>query len=234
LSLSLPFKEEPLRQVPNRQQHDWHRAAVGILTNPNAHGAAMMVAALEVFDPDELMEFTPQTIRLDLTDHFHLQELPVESFSRLMALRTAIFTDLFYSDLPSFIELCNVLGRNPPLANMFDFAVPNEIAWAVAEIDLMDPRDDDNVFSEEIRAYIGEMLKVEGFFSPPALLNYAIMPQVASPAEITEDAQLLPAIVDMDIQRHHEIHQFVASNLKELIDTITPLTGPIELKSLQS
>lgn len=192
-----------------------------------AWGAALYIGALQVMTADELATFEPATIRLELQYEAGIRLIDIDIFGRLMAAITVVSTDLFYQDLPAFIEICNVLTGSPPLANVFDPADSWEMSWAVAEMDLIDPRDEDIEFSEEIRAYMGMMLQQDGFFSPPGILHMVIMPKMSTPQEITTDADLLPALISGDTDRHDDVQEMLVENTKQLLSQIVPITGPI-------
>ena len=195
-----------------------------------AYGAALFVGALQVMDIEELQSFDAKTIRLELQDRLNCKTLPESNLAQLMAIVAATTTDLFYTSLPAFIDLCNILAGNPAPPGLFDPADPFEMSWAVAEVDLVDPRDSREIeFSEEIRAYMGMMLAETGFFSPPAILGMAIMPNIPSPSEITSDAELLPADVASNTERHDEILAMLIENTRQLVSQIEPVIGKIEV-----
>jgi hypothetical protein len=199
-----------------------------LLLNDEAYGASLYVAATQALTPEELASFDPSTIRMELQDTFKCGFIPYENFDRLMAMVTVLSTDLFYQDLGAFIEICNILSGNPPLANVFDPADTYEIAWSLAETDLLDTRDNEIEFSEEIRAYMGMMLQYDGFFSPPNIMKMAIMPTMTQPAEITDDAELLPAIIGNNDMLHQSVREMLLHNTQKLVRQITPITGPLD------
>lgn len=202
--------------------------AAKLLFDDEAYGASLYVAATQVLTTDELATFDPRTIRMELQDTLKCGFIPFENFDRLMAMNTVLSTDLFYQDLDAFIEICNILSGNPSMANVFDPADTYEIAWALAETDLLDTRDNDIEFSEEIRAYMGMMLQYDGFFSPPSIMKMAIMPQMAQPAEITTDAELLPSIIGNNDILHQSVREMLLQNTQKLVSQIEPIVGQLK------
>lgn len=187
----------------------------------------MFVAAREVLELDELLSFDPRTVRLELQDAFGIPRIDYDTFGKLMAMVAVIGTDRFYRDLPAFIDICNILSGQVADVDIWDPADPYEIAWALTETGLLEGRDAEEPFSEEIRAYIGMSLYEHGFFSPPPSLSLAIMPDDArSPADVTADAELLPAIVSADIDRHAELDQMLRENVQELAAQLRPFISP--------
>lgn len=201
-------------------------AAVEILKNEEAYGAALVLAALQFLSLDELLSFDPETVKLELQDASGIPLLDPDNFSRLMAALAVIGTDLFYTNLPAFIDICNLLSGQAADPDVFDPADPYEMAWAIAETELLDKfdGDDEHVFSLEIRSYMGQMLYEHGFLSPPARLSYAIMPDnIATPADLSGEEDMLSAIVATDIARHDEIDAMIANNIAGLANQLRPL-----------
>jgi len=212
--------------APGSATREKMSAAVKVLRDEESYGAALVLAALQFMTLDELLSFDPETVKLELQDASGIQLLDPDNFSRLMASLSVIGTDLFYTDLPSFIDVCNLLSGQAADPDVFDPADPYEMAWAIAETELLDKFDgaNENVFSEEIRYYMGQMLYEHGFFSPPSKLRYAIMPDnIATPADLSGDEEMLSAIVATDIERHEELDAMVASNIAGLAAQIRPL-----------
>lgn len=198
-------------------------AASRLFRNEDAYGSALLLAARTVLSYEELTSFDAETIRLELQTEFSIPLIDNEIIGRLMAMLAAVHTDLFYQSLPSFIEICNVLSGQAASPGLFDPADPYEISWAVTEVGLIDPPDDDTQFSEEIRAYMGFMLHEHGFFSPPNAMAMAIMPDASMvPSQVTDDPELLPTIVQNDIERAAEIDMMLRENVAELAEQMRP------------
>lgn len=128
----------------------------------------------------EFLSWSPKTILMELEEDFGIK-MPQGCFDRLMAGITIATTDLFWSDLRTFIPLCNVLSGSP-ITDEFDPATVTETAWALTEVELlsMDP-DNENQFSEEIRAYIYHACQEEGIMNPPSILLPVIGNNIAAP-----------------------------------------------------
>lgn len=212
----------PIDRPPSLQS-----AAAEVFRLENAYGTALYAAATTVLTPDELLEFSPHTIRLELQDSLQLPEIDNENFGRLMAAISIASTDLFYRDVPSFIEICNIMAGNPPVVGLFDPADAWEVAWAVSESQMLNTGEEDIVFSDEVRSYIGYALDSEGFFSPPPILKMAVMPKKAVPTEITEDAELAAAIVAAEQQRHRDLEEMLIDNTRQMVEQLVKISGPL-------
>jgi len=198
-------------------------AANRLFQDDNAYGAALFVAAREYLELDELLAFDPQTIRLELQQLLSIKEIDNEIFGRLMAMIVIVGTDLFYADWQAFVDLCNVLSGQAASPDVFDPADPYEMSWAVVEAALLAPLETGEAFSEEIRGYMGLSLQEHGFFSAPPPLSMAVMPDdLVSPAEMTDDAEIMSAAVTSDLDRHNEITEMLRENLAELAAQMRP------------
>jgi hypothetical protein len=111
--------------------------------------------------------------------------LPRANLDRLQAAIAVVTTDRFFQSVDRFIEVANVLAGSAARPGVFDPADAVECAWAVAESFLLHPPDADEPepFSDDVRAYVGQVLRSEGFLKPPAILRFALA------ADRTTDAQ---------------------------------------------
>lgn len=211
-------------KAPLPVHSDPNAAIKQLFQSDEAYATSLVAAAMKFLTFDELATFAPATIRLELQDALALKHIDNDIFGRLMAGVVIVTSDLFYKDLPSFIELCNVLSGMPGLVEVFDPADAYEVAWGVAEsmlLDGMDGREDSDEFSEEIRVYMGAVLAEEGFFAPPAFLPMAIFEGVYDPAASFADSEdILPAIVERDIARQQDMQDMMTANMRALISQL--------------
>lgn len=219
MAIKLPFADigrDSSRREKRRQATN--QSFTELFQNPEAHGASLLLGALRIIPFEELIAYHPHTVRLELQDELKVKEIDDDLMSRLFASLTILTTDLFYRNVQSFIEICNVLSGTEPLPGFFDPADSFEMAVAIAQAGIIDPLDgsDDMDFSEEVRGYMGIQLDEEGFISPPRILEMAIMPPKPQPVEVTDDAELLEAVMVADADRHADIETAVAIMLDEI------------------
>ena len=101
----------------------------------------MLVLAVDTYGT-ECTKWTPQTIKAEIEDDFHLK-LPQPNLERLLAAIQLLTTDDFYIALPDFITLCNVLSGGTFDPRHWDPADAVEIAWGVTEALLISPPESD-------------------------------------------------------------------------------------------
>lgn len=202
-----------------------------LLAGDDAYATTLLVLCVdEFFDErdDEgdfaLFSWHPSTIRRELEDR-HGCEIPQGTIDRLMAAITIKKDDSFFQDVTSFIPIANVLAGDTFDPTTFDPADSAECAWAVTEALLLHPPDSDEPFSDDIRAYIGYVLKDEGYVTPPDVLRIAIGGDFSDQVryDFTDDPAMFAGIYDIQRGKTEEIEGIVRDGLRELISQLRGL-----------
>lgn len=210
-------------------------AAVAALNDQDSFATTLFILAVDAFPPDPekgekqspLLEWTPTTIKMEMNQHYGVQlsQLALDKIMAAILIRT---TDLFFRDPFYFIEMCNVLSGDNFEPDEFDPADSIECAWGVTEGLLLNPPDEEDPepFSDEVRAYIGFVLREEGFTSPPGILKIALdadfSPQVA--ATFADDPELFQGIYQAQQGKTDEVESIMKSQLTELAEQLQRLT----------
>ena len=187
----------------------------------------------EYYDPkdptaENCYTWHPATILLEVRDDFGV-ELPRANFDRLMAGIHLVTSDAFYKSPPTFVELCNVLSGGLYDPATWDPADALECAWGITEAMLLSPpdEDDEEPFSQEIRAYIGAALDQEGILNPPDVLRIAIRDGGHNQAARVSRSSTIPrpdaAITRTEAAKVQEINDRIKSNLRMLIGQLEAL-----------
>jgi len=173
----------------------------------------------------EAFEWSPETIALELHDDFQIA-LPKVNHDKIMAGIAVITTDQFWADLPSFIQLCNVLADDEFQPEEFDPADAHEMAWAITEAVLLDePEDLKNLFSDDIRRYIGAVIVEEGLVNPPDILALAIQDTpLEDPLHLSaSDPEMYAAFWDNQNSKSQEIKDMIRRQTMELFQQLEEL-----------
>jgi hypothetical protein len=187
-------------------------------TSPRSYVTVLVALFLDEFGTDGL-KWHPATIKLEVEDTFGIT-LPGPSFDRLMCGIWLLTSDRFYKSAPDFVWACNVLSFSPFEPTEFEPADTMECAWGISEALLLAPPDDrdEEPFSDEIRRYLGAVLRREGIADPPDVLAIAIPAGMADPAGNYADApELAGGIREVAGMRASEINTTVRNNLRELL-----------------
>lgn len=196
-----------------------------LLNDEDTYGTTLLIWALDTFGP-EVVEWHPAVIRRETGEFLHRKLRPA-SFDRLMAAIAVVTTDLFFTNVSMFSSLANALCGDGFRPAEFDPPEAVECAWATTEALLLWPPDDDSeeIFSPDIRKFIGEILKEEGFTQAPDILGIAT--GLDGMSRIRQyhghDPALLARIHARQAQLNAEIRDAVQDGLRDLIDQLERL-----------
>lgn len=165
----------------------------------------------------EALEWAPETIRMQIEEDFNVQ-LPTVNLDKLLAAILVVTSNVFYKDLVSFIQLCNVLSGHELNLEVFDPADSAEMAWAITEVLLLDPPEEPEPFSSDIRDYIGYMLREEGYVTAPDVLRIGLNTDLSQSISQTfaDDPEMFQAIHESQIAKADEINHMLTEQLQDL------------------
>lgn len=148
-----------------------------LFLNPQTPGTVLLCLLVDEFGT-EFFDWEPETLALEIRNHWKVTP-PTVNRDKVWALVTAMTTNLFYSNLDAFMHICNALNDSGADFENFDPATITDIAWAIAELSLIDPptaKDKSYVFADDILAYMQAELDREGFSKPPRILATYLKP----------------------------------------------------------
>jgi hypothetical protein len=194
-------------------------------TGEATYATALLLLTVDTYGT-EAFEWDFKTLKMEIEEDFDL-ELPQANFDRLMVAINLMTTDDFYQSLPDFIAWCNILDGDRYDPRVFDPADAEEIAWGITEALLIEPPDDEEPFTEEIRAYIGAALDQEGIINPPDILRLALRDNpdlfATVEGEFSDDPEMFGAIYQFENDKTQAINQYVKQRLKQLSEQLEQL-----------
>jgi hypothetical protein len=204
--------------------------------SPRAAGRALLLAEESFASPlfllvmdnygPESLEWSPETIRLELEDDYRLQ-LPKDALDKIMAAITVVTTNFFYKDVTRFIELCNIFSGDDFQPDEFDPADAGEILLGITEAMFLWPPDDseESQFSEEIREYIGQVLGEEGVVKPFDMLRLALDGDQSArvDSEYADDPEMYSAIYGSQTAKTEEMQAVYLENIDALMQQLSLL-----------
>jgi hypothetical protein len=199
-----------------------------LLANPATFTTALMAIILEHYGT-EALEWTPETIFMELRDDFHV-DLPKQNKDQIVAGINLLTSDDFYTRPSMFVQICNVLAGSE-MAESFDKADVVECAWGIAEAYLISPPQDlQHAFHPEILHYLGSVLDDEGIKKPPAILNIALRDSDWSDKSEyetipTDDTIFFAASYGNREERTSQIEQVLSENLSLLFSQLASIPG---------
>lgn len=201
------------------------RTVRDMLTGDGTYGTTMLVLVLDRYGTAAL-DWHPETLRMELRDDFHVEPTRA-NMDRLMAAIAVVTTDAFFKDPARFIQLCNVLSGDEFDPTVFDVADVGECAWGITEALLLQPPDDEDPepFSDEVRHYVGAVLREEGFVKPPDVLGIALDANWSDHVqfEFADDPEMQAAIYKTAADRTDEIETLLRDGLRALFEQLRAL-----------
>jgi len=220
--------EIPKHGQTQSQPKKGHEAMRAVWTNAEAYTTTLVLCFIDTYGTEGL-EWDPMTIRTEIEEDFGVK-IPAKTFNKLMAGINIATTDQFYTSLPDFIDLCNIMSGDTLDPRWFDPADPEECAWGITEAMFISPpeREEENPFSPDIVGYIAEVIKAHGIQNPPDVLKIGLRDDAAQIAEnvaqtFSDDPEMYSAIWKVQQQKSDDIRTYVKQNLKGMLDQIEKL-----------
>lgn len=200
-----------------------------LLRNPATFATTLVTVLIDTYG-SEALTWDPETIALELRDDFNV-ELSAENFDKLMTGISLLTTDEFYLLVPEFISVCNILSGDTYDPRTWDPADAEEVAWGITEAMLLAPPDnEEEPFTQEIRAYIGEVIDMEGIINPPDVLRIALRGSGKNlhnvPGEFSDDPIMFESIYKLEQGKTDAIMGTLRKNLQQL--TVQLSTLPLQ------
>lgn len=172
----------------------------------------------------DCLAWTPATIRMQVEEDFGVK-LPKVNFDKLMAGITVLTTNYFYKNLPRFIELCNALAGDDFDPESFDPADSYECAWGITEALLLCPPDEEEPFCDDIRYYIGAVLRDEGYVTPPDILKIGLDADFSQQVthSWSDDPEMFAGIYQKNQDKAAELSDVIRENLMDMMQQIQML-----------
>lgn len=207
-----------------RKPRSARRIHQAIFLDEDTYATTLLVLFLDRYTTEGL-EWHPETIRMQIEADIGI-ELPKHSVDKLMAAIAVTTTNYFYQNLIRFIELSNILAGDDFDPSVFDPADSAEMAWAVTEVLLLSPPEENEWFNEEIRDYVSEMLMSEGFIKLPKVLKNVASEGFEEKVDLggfEDDPEMFQAIYQGQEAKSTEIDALVQENMNELIAQLEAL-----------
>lgn len=186
--------------------------------NDDAFATTLLVLLVETYSV-EALTWLPETIAMEIEEDFDVR-LPRANIDRLMTAIALQTTDDFYKSLPDFVQFCNILSGDSYDPRVWDLADSEEVAWGITEAMIIEPPEEEEPFTDEIRAYIGATLDAEGIIQPPDILKIALRgaPDIVGQisGDFSDDPEMFGAIYDLEGAKTSAINQYVKGNLLKL------------------
>jgi hypothetical protein len=198
-------------------QREFRSAFADFLTDKTETFATVLVGGMLRLYGIECFSWDPVTIRLELKRDVGVEPSRLAN-AQIQALISALTTDMFYTDVPTFDQTVNALNR-APIAAQDDIPMVEEVAWACSEVLLNDPTPSEHAdvpFSRDIRKYCHVVLRDEGFTIAPTSLKWVDLPPVQS--EFHDDPMMFEAAYKNQQLMADAVDQAMQSRIEMLVE----------------
>jgi hypothetical protein len=186
-------------------------------TDPQALATTLLLLFVDTYGT-EGFTWHHETIKGEIEDDFDIV-MPQGNFDRLMVAIHLLTTDDFYTSAADFVTWCNILSGDS-VGTSWDDADASEVAWGITEAIIIEPPEEEEPFSEEIRAYIGAVLDREGIMTPPDVLKLGLrdVEDLVSTVqgEFSDDPLMFAAIYEFEGDKTEAVNQYIRHQLRLL------------------
>jgi len=183
-----------------------------------SYSTTLLVSAIDRYGLD-MLTWAPETIEMELRDDFR-REVPRDNLLKLMVAIDLLNTNSFFQSPTDFCMTCATLSGYPASDGQLILPDADDMAWGVTEALLLTSPEDQNPFSVEITALMGEILHDEAILVPPDVLRIAVRPEdLAERARynFSDDPEMFKAVFEQDKGRTDDINKLLASRLHGLL-----------------
>jgi len=188
----------------------------------------LLTILLDVYGAESLT-WSPETVLMELQEDLGVS-LPKFLMDRLFAAAGIVTSDDFYKRLSVFNQYCRILSGGDFDPQHVVPAGPSECAWGITEGVLLSPPEDEEPFTEEIRAFLGKVLDEAGITDAPDVLRIALRDSGWEPdysAFSLNDPAMFGAEWQNQAQRGQDVEVMLKEMLANLVQQVSalPLTN---------
>ena len=185
-----------------------------ILADKQAFATPLLLLAYQTID-EQIFDLEPETIGQIL------KEIDPKTLNRninkVNAALSLLQSNLFWQDPITFGFTCRTLNRCPRISG----AEPNldDIMWGITEARLI-TGDNDEPFSESIKAYVEFLLKKDSIVTEVPTLNFVDVPPMNN---VYDDPEQQLSVLNSSKQRVNEMEQEVGTKMITMLKQIKDL-----------
>jgi hypothetical protein len=200
------------------------RTFARLLADSETSGTVLLIGLLDEFGT-EFFDWEPDTLLREIKARWRV-DVPVANRDKIWALVTVLTTNLFTTDLDAFVHVCNSLSDQGADFENWNPADTQEMAWALAEISLLDGEEALKGLAPEIIAYMGAQLDAEGFTEAPQLLKAYVpveVPREQIGLALEADSIDTNAWWDAQTRKRLSVDEYVKTRLLKLVQEVSSL-----------
>lgn len=210
------------------QDYQLHTGVSPVLSalwrNPEAFAFNLLVTFLDVFGMDAV-EWSPETIEMELRDELGVDPLPI-NFDKLLTAISLLTTNSFFVSLPDFMRDCTTLSGTFTSEGSMVMPDSEDIAWGITEALLISPPDKEEKLNDEIIGFIIAVLDDEGIQNPPDILRIVNADRKFANQvdyQFSDDVTMFAAIQQTEKDRTDNINRTMQSRSRGLLEQLKSL-----------
>lgn len=191
-----------------------------ILKDNQTFATVLLAIVLDEYGT-EALEWEPEVTYQEIFEDFDV-ELPAVNQDKIQTIITALTTDQVQNDWLMFCHACNALNSVPIDFTSIDPPTPEEAAWAVTELAMVQDPEDSSNYSPEVKRFIGTVCHMNGLLLPPRVLSMADVPVKDSEAitSFGDDEAMLRGWYNKQRADADYVTEYASSKLMELITAL--------------
>lgn len=192
--------------------------------SPETSATVLLAIAIDLYG-SEVLDWEPETLKEALRSSLDI-EVTQREVDRFLALKTALMTNMAYTDVITFHHTINALNGSQAVFNTWDPIDLDELTWGLTELMLNDRpvNDQDWVsrFSSDVKRYIGLIIEQTGSYIPDAMP--AVIKSLAEYAIDNSTTDMDPTLYAVAYENSTaEVRDAEQYTQKKLDDTLTLL-----------
>jgi hypothetical protein len=173
-----------------------------ILRNESAPPVALLAVALRYFTVNECSEMGPEILREELERQLSVEISDLQS-DKLQAALEVLTSTSFEEHWMVFNHICHLFNSRSVDFETYQHLDPEQIAVALAVVRLIRGLESEAPidFSDEVRAFAGQVFADYGLTRPPAIFPSALLPDNSAPGEgMDERSEALTELFDLHLK----------------------------------
>lgn len=190
------------------------------LESEDTPASVLVAVAVDILGGD-FFTFEIETVVDSLNATFSIS-VPDDNIDKLQAMQTIYTTNSAFMSLPVFLAVTDALNSNGVDFEYADIPDVTEVAWAITEIMMHMPEEEDEDFLHpDIVLFIKLLLTREGFTRIPSSLWFIKDLSIPAVADtLLDDPMLFEAYDQLKVQAATEVDAYVTSKVAAIISAI--------------
>lgn len=195
--------------------------------SPETPATVLLGIAIDLHGP-EVLDWEPETLKEALHSSLDI-EVSQREVDRFLALKTALTTNMAYTDVITFHHTINALNGSQAVFNTWDPIDLDELTWGLTELMLNDrPTSDQDWasrFSSDVKRYVGLIIEQTGSYIPNAMP--AVIKSIAEYASGSNTADTDPTLYAVAYENSttdvRDAEQYAQSKLDDTLTLLNQL-----------